>query len=136
MTAQDAFGNTVSGFNAATNNVTIAPTGALSGGTISGLSGGNRLTSAGNFVSGVATLTTLVYTGPSGTGTFTATAATGGEWDLGRCDDPPGERGGHRGEAGAQRSGGPDGGDRAKPDDLGDGCQRGGGDGLYGRQDR
>ena len=74
VTAQDAFGNTVPSFNASTNNVTIAPTGALSGGTISGLSGGNKLTGAGDFVSGVATLTTLTYTGATGTGTFTATA--------------------------------------------------------------
>src|SRR5205823_8128765 len=81
LTAEDAYGNAITGFSAATNNVTLAPTGALSTGVISGLSGGNKLTSAGDFTAGVANLTTLglTYTGPTGTGTLTATAtgATG-----------------------------------------------------------
>jgi subtilisin family serine protease len=59
LTAQDAYGNTVTTYDASANNVTIAPNGALSTGTVSGLSGGNKLTAAGDFVSGVANLTTL-----------------------------------------------------------------------------
>ena len=39
-------------FNAATNNVTLAGTGALSGGTISGLSGGNKLIERGGLHGG------------------------------------------------------------------------------------
>ncbi|WP_415711114.1 hypothetical protein, partial [Aquirufa beregesia] len=74
--AQDAYSNTVLNFNASSNNVTISTS--LSG-AISGLSGTNKLTSAGDFVSGVANVTAgLIYTGTSGVGTFTALAATGG----------------------------------------------------------
>ncbi|WP_205749457.1 invasin domain 3-containing protein [Aquirufa rosea] len=74
LTAQDAYGNTVTNFNASTNNITVSTS--LSG-TISGLSGANKLTSASDFVSGVANLSGLTYTGAAGTGTFTFTPATG-----------------------------------------------------------
>jgi hypothetical protein len=73
LTAQDAYNNTISTFNASTNNVTISTT--LSG-AISGLSGTNKLTSASDFSSGIANLN-LKYTGTTGSGTFTATSATG-----------------------------------------------------------
>src|SRR5262249_48796626 len=77
LVAQDAFGNTTS-FDASANNVTIAANAPLSG-TISGLAGGNKLSGAGDFSSGVANLTLgMKYTGTAGSGTFTATAATGG----------------------------------------------------------
>ncbi|WP_164969681.1 hypothetical protein, partial [Aquirufa rosea] len=47
-------------------------------GSISGLSGTNKLTGAGDFVSGVANLSTkLIYTGTVGTGTFTFTPQSG-----------------------------------------------------------
>jgi hypothetical protein len=74
LTVQDAFGNTVTTFNASSDNVTITTT--LSG-TVSGLSGGTKLTSAADFTNGVATLTGLTYTGTIGTGTFTATSVSG-----------------------------------------------------------
>ncbi|MHA8065021.1 hypothetical protein, partial [Aquirufa aurantiipilula] len=51
LTAQDAYGNTVSSFDASANNVTV--TTSLTG-TISGLSGANKLSSAGDFTAGVA----------------------------------------------------------------------------------
>jgi hypothetical protein len=78
LTAQDIGNNTLSSFNASTNNVTIAAVTPLTG-TISGLSGGNKLTGVGDFSSGVANLTTLglKYTGNANGGTFTATSATG-----------------------------------------------------------
>ncbi len=78
VTAVDSFGNDKTNFSAATNNVTIAPVG-LSG-TVSGLgSGGNNvLNQSGDFVSGIASVTgKMKYTGAIGTGTFTATSATG-----------------------------------------------------------
>ncbi|MHA8088653.1 hypothetical protein, partial [Aquirufa sp. Wall-65K1] len=78
LTAQDAFGNTVTTFSAATTNVTVTST--LTG-TISGLGSGanNILNQAGNFNSGVANLTSLGmrFTGTSGAGTFTFTPASG-----------------------------------------------------------
>ncbi|WP_459465279.1 beta strand repeat-containing protein, partial [Aquirufa sp. OSTEICH-129A] len=78
LTAQDAYGNTVTGFNASTNNVTV--TNSL-GGTVTGLGSGgtNVLNQAGDFTSGVANLTSdgMIYTGTSGVGTFTFTPATG-----------------------------------------------------------
>ena len=63
LTAQDAYGNTV-GFDASANNVTIGANAPLTG-AVSGLSGGNTLTGAGDFSSGVANLTALgmKYTG-------------------------------------------------------------------------
>ena len=78
LTAQDAYGNTAS-FDASVNNVTIAANSPLTG-TVSGLSGGNKLTGPADFVSGVADLTSLgmIYGGDATSGTFTATAATGG----------------------------------------------------------
>ncbi|MHA8102761.1 hypothetical protein PQG46_13070, partial [Aquirufa nivalisilvae] len=75
LTAQDAYGNTVSSFDASANNVTV--TTSLTG-AISGLSGTNKLSNAGDFVSGVANLTTkLIFTGTVGTGTFTFTPQSG-----------------------------------------------------------
>ncbi|MHA8099959.1 gliding motility-associated C-terminal domain-containing protein [Aquirufa aurantiipilula] len=76
VTAQDLYNNTVTSFNAATNNVTVSTT--LSG-SITGLSGGNKLNSASDFVNGIANLTTLgmIYLGAEGSGTFTFRANTG-----------------------------------------------------------
>ncbi len=74
LTAQDDWGNTVTSFSALATNVTITTT--LSG-IVSGLGGLNTnvLNQAGDFVSGVASLTTqqMKYTGVGGVGTFTAT---------------------------------------------------------------
>ncbi len=78
LTAQDAGGNTITGFNAATNNVTITANSPLTG-AVSGFdSPANVLNLAGDFSSGVANLTSLgmTYTGNAGTGTFTATSGT------------------------------------------------------------
>ncbi|MHA8068035.1 beta strand repeat-containing protein, partial [Aquirufa ecclesiirivi] len=78
LTALDAYGNTATSFNPATNNITV--TNSL-GGTVSGLGSGanNVLNQAGDFTSGVADLTAqgMIYTGTSGTGTFTFTPASG-----------------------------------------------------------
>ncbi|MHA8102749.1 hypothetical protein PQG46_13010, partial [Aquirufa nivalisilvae] len=76
LTAQDAYGNTVSNFDASANNVTV--TTSLTG-AISGLSGTNKLSNAGDFVSGVANLTSLglIFTGTTGAGTFTFTPVSG-----------------------------------------------------------
>src|SRR5207249_6337962 len=80
LTAQDTWGNTVTGFNAATDSVTIVANAPLTG-TVSGLGSGanNVLNQAANFSSGVANLTALgmKYTGNATTGTFTATSGTG-----------------------------------------------------------
>ena len=80
LTAQDSWGNTVTNFNAATDNVTVVANAPLTG-TVSGLGSGanNVLNQAGNFSSGVANLTTLgmKYTGNATTGTFTATSVSG-----------------------------------------------------------
>ncbi|MHA8054293.1 hypothetical protein, partial [Aquirufa sp. OSTEICH-129A] len=56
LTAQDAYGNTATGFDASANNVTV--TNSL-GGTVTGLGSGgtNVLNQAGDFTSGVANLT-------------------------------------------------------------------------------
>ena len=77
LTAQDIGNNTITNFNAATNNVTVTPVSPLTG-TVSGLHGGNTLNQAGDFTSGVANLTTLgmTYTGNATTGTFRATSGT------------------------------------------------------------
>jgi hypothetical protein len=79
LTAQDILNQTITTFEASDNNITIAAVAPLTG-NVSGLSGGNKLTSADDFTSGIANLTTLgiKYTGNATTGTFTATAATGG----------------------------------------------------------
>jgi hypothetical protein len=77
ITAEDAYGNTVADFNAGSDAVTVTST---LGGTITGLgsAGNNVLNQTGNFSSGVANLTNkMVYTGPTGTGTFTATSVSG-----------------------------------------------------------
>jgi hypothetical protein len=78
LTAQDGYGNIVTTFSAASDHVTLTPNSPLTG-TLSGLSGTNILTGAGDFTSGVANLTTLglTYTGNSATGTITATSASG-----------------------------------------------------------
>src|SRR5439155_9544982 len=78
LAAEDAYGNTATSFDASADNVTIAANAPLSG-SISGLSGTNKLTSAGDLSSGIANLTTLglKYTGTAATGTFTATSAGG-----------------------------------------------------------
>ena len=76
LAAQDVGGNTITSFNASSDNVTVAAVGPLTG-TVSGLSGGNVLNAAGDFVNGVANLTSLgmIYTGNAASGTFTATSA-------------------------------------------------------------
>ncbi|MGB6031798.1 MAG: hypothetical protein WBH55_03105, partial [Bacteroidota bacterium] len=76
LTALDAWGNTVTAFDASADAVTI--TTPLSG-TVTGLGSGNNniLNQAGDFASGVANLTgSLLYTGLVGSGTFTATSST------------------------------------------------------------
>ncbi|MHA8099610.1 beta strand repeat-containing protein, partial [Aquirufa aurantiipilula] len=78
LTAQDAYGNTVTTFAANSNNVTV--TSSLTG-TVSGLGSGlnHILNQAGDFTSGVANLTSLgmKFTGTSGAGTFTFTPTSG-----------------------------------------------------------
>ncbi|MCZ2472229.1 T9SS type B sorting domain-containing protein [Aquirufa ecclesiirivi] len=75
LTALDAYGNTVTNFDASSNNITVSTS--LSG-AITGLSGTTKLSGAGDFSSGVASVSSLIYTGTAGTGTFTFTPATGG----------------------------------------------------------
>jgi hypothetical protein len=76
LTAQDQWGNPVRAFTASSDNVTISANNPLQG-TITGLSGGNILSNAADFVNGVANLTgKLTYTGKDGTGTFSATSGT------------------------------------------------------------
>jgi hypothetical protein len=81
LTARDVSNNVMTFFDASADNVTISANAPLTAGAgaISGLSGSNKLINASDFVSGVANLTTLglKYTGALGTGTFTATSATG-----------------------------------------------------------
>ncbi|MDF0694903.1 hypothetical protein, partial [Aquirufa ecclesiirivi] len=74
LTALDAYGNTVTNFDASSNNITVSTS--LSG-AITGLSGTTKLSGAGDFSSGVASVSSLIYTGTAGTGTFTFTPATG-----------------------------------------------------------
>ena len=76
LTAQDSLGNTITTFNASSDNVTMSTS--LTG-TIGGLGGGGSvLNQAGDFTSGIANLTTRIkYTGTAGTGTFNATSASG-----------------------------------------------------------
>ena len=75
LTAKDASGNTITNFNASTNNVIISAVSPLSG-TVSGIHGSNVLNLSGDFTNGVANLTSLgmIYTGNAATGTFTATS--------------------------------------------------------------
>ncbi len=81
LVAQDNWGNAVPTFDASTNNVSITTVLPGSPGAITGLGtlGNNVLNRATDFVSGLANLTALGlrYTGSAGTGTFTATSATG-----------------------------------------------------------
>ncbi|WP_166233197.1 hypothetical protein, partial [Aquirufa beregesia] len=85
LTAQDAYGNTVTSFDASSNNITVSTS--LSG-AITGLSGTNKLSSAGDFSSGVASLTSLglKYTGAVGSGTFTFTPVSGTAVTSGSID--------------------------------------------------
>ena len=77
LTAEDAYGNVDTGFNAFGDHVTISANGALTG-AVSGLSGADQLNAAVDFTNGTADLAGLLtYTGVAGAGTFTATAATG-----------------------------------------------------------
>src|ERR1019366_7532483 len=75
LTALDGSGNTITTFNASTNNVTITANSPLTG-TVSGIHGSNVLNGSGDFTSGVANLTSLgmTYTGNATAGTFTATS--------------------------------------------------------------
>jgi hypothetical protein len=78
VTAIDSFGNTLTNFNAASNNVTMT-TGSGLPGVLSGLGSGgtNVLNQSGDFVSGVANISgKLKYTGTVGSGVFTATSAS------------------------------------------------------------
>ncbi|WP_415711125.1 hypothetical protein, partial [Aquirufa beregesia] len=76
LTAQDAYGNPITSFNASGNNITV--TTSLTG-SIIGLSGTNKLNNVADFTSGVANLTGLglTFAGNAGAGTFTFTPATG-----------------------------------------------------------
>src|SRR5439155_7795987 len=78
LTAKDQYENTVTSFDASTDNVTI--TTSLSG-AVGGIHGanGHLLNQAADFTNGGANLTGLgiTYTGTVGTGTFTATSADG-----------------------------------------------------------
>jgi hypothetical protein len=76
LKAQDDWGNTVTSFNASTTPVTVTTS---LGGTVSGLGSppGYVLNQASDFASGIALLAgKMIYTGTSGTGTFTATGGT------------------------------------------------------------
>jgi hypothetical protein len=81
LSARDVSNNIMTLFDASADNVTISANAPLTAGAgaITGLSGSNRLINASDFVSGVANLTALglKYTGALGTGTFTATSASG-----------------------------------------------------------
>ncbi|MDF0694885.1 invasin domain 3-containing protein, partial [Aquirufa sp. BABACH-43C] len=74
LTAYDFWGNVATGFNAATNNITVTTT--LTG-TITGLTGTNKLNNVSDFTSGVSSISGLIFTGNAGTGTFTFTPASG-----------------------------------------------------------
>ncbi len=79
VTAQDANGNTVTTYSALTNSVTISAS--PSTGTITGLgsASGSVLNQTLDFVDGVASLTgKMVFAGPAGNYTFTATSSSGG----------------------------------------------------------
>lgn len=74
ITARDSWGNTVTNFNASATPVTMTTS---LGGTIGGLgsAGNNILNREGDFTNGVANVSgNLIYSGATGTGTFTATA--------------------------------------------------------------
>ena len=76
LTALDVGGNTITNFNASTNNVTITANSPLTG-TVSGFdTPANVLNQAGDFTNGVADLASLgmTYTGNATSGTFTATS--------------------------------------------------------------
>ncbi len=77
LTAQDRFGNVVTSFNAASDNVTVTPNVLV--GTLTGLgsAGNNVLNRSTDFVNGVANLTGIMkFTGSVGSGTFTANSGT------------------------------------------------------------
>ena len=90
LTAQDAWGNTVTTFSAAADNVTVTNT---LGGTVTGLGSGsnNVLNQAGDFTAGAANLAAkLIYTGATGSGTFTATSASAHSGTSGSVTMGPG----------------------------------------------
>ena len=76
LTAKDASGNTITGFNASANNVTITPNSLAGAVSFTSGAAGDVLNASGDFTNGVANLTTLgmTYTGTTGAGTFTATS--------------------------------------------------------------
>jgi hypothetical protein len=79
LTAKDQFGNTITGFDASANAVTISANSPLTG-TVSGLgsAANNLLNRAADFANGVADLTwKMTYTGNAAAGTFTAATASG-----------------------------------------------------------
>lgn len=77
LTAKDAWTNVATNFDASANPVTISYTPVTTGtGTITGLGSANNaiLNEASSFVSGVASLSGMVFTGTPGSYTFTATS--------------------------------------------------------------
>jgi len=80
LTAQDAYGNTVTTFDASADQVRITANAPLVGDVYRlGTGNNNVLNRATDFVAGVADLTALgiIFVGNYATGTFTATSATG-----------------------------------------------------------
>ncbi len=76
--AQDSYGNVITTFNAASDNVTVTADAPLTG-VVSGLgsASNNILNQISDFSKGVANLTgKMVFTGPVGAGTFTARSGT------------------------------------------------------------
>ncbi len=83
LTAKDQFNNTITGFSPASDNITITSVSPLTG-TVTGLSTpGNKLTTAGSFVNGVANVSAMIYTGNATSGTFHAVSASGKTGDSG-----------------------------------------------------
>lgn len=74
--AVDAWGNTVTAFDASSNPVTLSLSGAIASGSVTPAA----LNTSGDFVSGIADLTALgvTVTSVAGTGTLTATPSSGG----------------------------------------------------------
>ncbi|MBL8113242.1 MAG: hypothetical protein JNK60_10180, partial [Acidobacteria bacterium] len=93
LTAEDIYGNTVTTFSAAVDNVTIEPVAPLAG-TVSGLgsAGNNVLDQASSFVLGVANLTGAMRFAGSGSGEFSATSlgfASGTSNTISITNGPP-----------------------------------------------
>ncbi|MHA8057866.1 T9SS type B sorting domain-containing protein [Aquirufa nivalisilvae] len=76
LSALDAYGNRLLDFNAALNPIQVTST---LPGFISGLSGGDQLNNAGDFVQGIVNLSQkgIMYLGPEGKGYFTFKSSTG-----------------------------------------------------------